>query len=82
MENSQVLLNSRYPIKLSLFCLGKTAAEVMVGSAGTALESCHKAEAESAIVRSRPNIVATDVTFAAESRRRLKGCRERGRPTS
>lgn len=54
--SSQVLLISRYPMKLSLFCLGSTAAVVMVGSAGIASEGCHKADAESRIIRNRPNI--------------------------
>lgn len=57
----------RYPIKLSLFCLGNTAGVVIVGSSDTALESCHKAEAGRTIVRSRPSIVATDLTFLALS---------------
>lgn len=60
VHHSQVLFNSRYPMKLSLFCLGNTAAVVMVGSAGTAVERCHKAEAESTTIRNRPNIFATD----------------------
>ena len=47
-------------MKLSLFCLGNTAAAVMVGSEGTALESCQKAEAESAVVSNLRDIVATN----------------------
>jgi uncharacterized membrane protein len=56
-------------MKLSLFCLGNTAAAVMVGSAGTALESCNKAEAESREIRSRANIFAAVVTFRHWSQR-------------
>ena len=65
MADLQVLFCSRYPMKLSLFCLGITAAAVMVGSAGTALESPHKAEAENAIVCKSLNIVATDLKLPA-----------------
>lgn len=44
----------------------------MVGSAGAALEICHKAEAESKMVRSRLNVVATAFIFTAQSRRGLE----------
>ena len=59
-ENLQVLFSSTYPIKVSLFCLGSTAGAVIVGSAGLALESCNKTEAEAMIVRSRSNILAIE----------------------
>jgi hypothetical protein len=74
--NPQVLFCSRNPMKLSLFCLGSTAAAVMVGSAGTALESAHKAEAEIASVCNRLNIIATDLKLPAQKWcRRLRGYR-------
>ena len=46
-------------MKLSLSCLGSTAAVVMVGSAGPALVNSHKAETDIAIIRNCPSIVAT-----------------------
>lgn len=53
-----LLFTSTHPTKLSLFCLGSTAGAVIVGSAGEALESCNKAEADAMIVRSRPDMLA------------------------
>lgn len=44
-----VLLSSRNPTKLSLFCLGNTAAVVIVGSAGSAVDICLKAEIKRAV---------------------------------
>lgn len=67
LSDVHVLLNSRKPMNLSLFCLGNTAAAVMVGSAGSAVESCHKAEVESNSKGSSLNIVTMSVTLEARN---------------
>lgn len=49
-------------MKLSLFCLGSRAAGVIVGSAGSAVDKCHKVEAAKTIDRSCLHMVAINVT--------------------
>ena len=44
------------PIKSASFCLGNTAAAVMVGSTGLAIESRHKAEVKEMSRNSRFDI--------------------------
>lgn len=61
-----MLFSSTYPIKVSLFCLGNTAGAVIVGSAGLALESCNKAEAEVRMVRILADILAIVSKTSAE----------------
>lgn len=62
-----MLFSSTYPIKVSLFCLGSTAEAVIVGSAGLALDSCNKAEAEVMIVRILPDMLAIVSITSTES---------------
>lgn len=62
IRDVQVLFDSRNPMNLSLFCLGSTAAVVIVGSAGSAATKDDKAEAASAIDSKRLNIVTISVT--------------------
>lgn len=60
-----------HPMKsLSTSCLGSTAAGVMVGSTGLAIESCHKAEANNKSGNSRFDICCNGCHFPSQKRRK------------
>jgi hypothetical protein len=61
--NTQKPLVEYHPMKLSAFRINSTAAVVIVGSAGAAVENCHKAEVDSRTVCSRPNMIVTIRAF-------------------
>jgi hypothetical protein len=68
-----------HPMKsLSTLCLGSTAAGVMVGSTGLAIEGCHKAEANDKSENSRFDICYNGCHFSSQKKRKAEVLSRRG----